>query len=140
MAHNSQQKRPNDQLCFVQCRKNMLNNQARQEELQPYRHNYNTNHTEPISNLDRNSNECDDNYNKSAKSESCSISLNNLGSLDRSDSYIAHILAHTIRSQDTDQFISVYDKIPETLTQTRVIIYGILIIKRTRTFVLKRIK
>ena len=37
------------------------------------------------------------------------------------DSYLAHILAHTIRSQDTDRFICIYDKIPETYTQNRVI-------------------
>lgn len=104
----------------------MLNKQPRQEQLQLDRHNHSTNHTETIENLDhQNSNECDDNYNKSATSGSCSISLNNLESLDSSDSYIAHILAHTIRSQDTDQFISFYDKIPETFTQTRVIIFNI---------------
>ena len=116
----------------------MLNNQLRQRQLQLDRHNYNTNHTENTTNLDRNSSECDNNYNKNATSETCSTSLNNLGSFESSDSYIAHILAHTIRSQDTDQFISVYDKIPETFTQNRVIFDDILMIHMRQNLMLKK--
>ncbi len=36
------------------------------------------------------------------------------------DNSISHLLAHTIRIQDTDRFISIYDQIPAYYTQNRV--------------------
>lgn len=36
------------------------------------------------------------------------------------DNTISHLLAHTIRSQDTEGFISIYDQIPGHYTKSRV--------------------
>ena len=36
------------------------------------------------------------------------------------EDFISHLLAHTIRDQDTDKFIYLYDKIPDTFSQLKV--------------------
>ena len=39
---------------------------------------------------------------------------------------IAHKLAHSIRNQDSDQFLYLYDKIPSFLSQSLVILFLII--------------
>ena len=79
----------------------------------------NNNYRQGYASLKNNTNT---NYNNNNKQSLTNIVRNNNNN-DDEDYLISHLLAHTIRDQDTDKFITIYDTIPRNFTQTRVIFF-----------------